>query len=73
MFLDFFSFIIEILLFVLLLYMFFRLIHILYKKGLLFDDDIFFITSTPWEYKKCKEEQSKKECLDKVEDRGIDI
>lgn len=38
----------------LLVYMFFRLLSILYKKGILRDIDVFFITSNPWEFKKHK-------------------
>lgn len=36
----------------LIAYMFFRLVFSLYKKGILKDKDIFFITSTPCEYKR---------------------
>ena len=45
----------DIILFILILlltYMFFRLLYILYKKGILENKDTFFISSTPWEYKK---------------------
>jgi len=35
-------------------YMFLRLLNILVKKNILTGDDIFYITSTPLEYKKQK-------------------
>lgn len=49
------GFISEFILFILIVlhsYMFFRLLYILHKKRLLEDKDTFFVTSTPWEYKK---------------------
>ena len=49
------GFISEICLFILIVlqsYMFFRLLFLLRKKGYLEDKDTFFVTSTPWEYKK---------------------
>ena len=54
---DFLNFFTEFLNFVILLlltYMFFRLIFSLYKKDILKKEDIFYITSNPWEYKKYK-------------------
>ena len=36
----------------LLTYMFFRLLFLLHKKGILENKDIFFVSSTPLEYKK---------------------
>lgn len=47
---DFLTFLIILL----LTYMFFRLISSLHKKNILKDDDIFYITSNPWEYKRHK-------------------
>lgn len=38
----------------LLLYMFLRLISCLYKKDIIHDIDVFYITSNPWEYKRNK-------------------
>lgn len=38
----------------LLLYMFIRLISCLYKKDIIYDIDVFYITSNPWEYKRNK-------------------
>lgn len=43
----------------LIIYMFFRLVCSLHKKGILKDEDIFFITATPCEYKKYKEKYKK--------------
>ena len=54
---DFLSFILNFIILLLFLYMFFRLINILLKKHILSDDDIFYITSNPWEYKKRKEKE----------------
>lgn len=54
---SFLEFIIDIL----LIYMFFRLISVLYKKDILENIDIFFITSNPWEFKKHKNEIQKKQ------------
>lgn len=48
------------LLFILILlwsYMFWRLIIVLFKKDILKNDDIFYITSNPWEYKNRKEKE----------------
>lgn len=36
----------------LLAYMFFRLLAVLFKKGILENIDVFYITSNPWEFKK---------------------
>lgn len=41
--------------------MFFRLVVVLYKKNILNKDDIFYITSNPWEYKRYKKVQKIKE------------
>lgn len=49
----------EIIIIILFLYMFFRLLSVLYKKDILKDIDIFFITSTPWEFKKHKKDIEK--------------
>lgn len=49
------GFISEICLFILIIlqgYMFFRLLFLLRRKGVIEDKDIFYVTSTPWEYKK---------------------
>lgn len=49
------EFISEIILFILIIllgYMFFRLLFLLRRKGVFEDKDIFYVTSTPWEYKK---------------------
>lgn len=44
---------------ILFAYMFFRLLSILYKNNILKNIDIFFTTSTPWEFKKYKKEIEK--------------
>lgn len=54
-FLNFLTFI----LFSLLAYMFFRLLAVLYKKGILESIDVFYVTSNPWEFKKHKNELDK--------------
>ena len=60
------GFISEFILFLLIVlqsYMFFRLLCILRKKGIFENKDIFFVTSTPWEYKKYYKNQNKnQEC-----------
>ncbi len=47
-------FLLEILINILFFYMFFKFLSVLLKKDILKDDDIFYITSFPWEYKKFK-------------------
>ena len=49
-----FSYIVSFILFLLFLYIFIRLVIVLYRKGILKDIDIFYITSNPWEFKKYK-------------------
>lgn len=49
----------QFILILLLSYMFFRLLCVLYKKDVIKNIDIFFITSTPWEFKKHKNEIEK--------------
>lgn len=44
----------QFVLIILFSYMFFRLLSVLWKKDILKDIDIFYITSTPWEFKKYK-------------------
>lgn len=58
---DCFIYFFELLAFLLLSYMFFRLISCLYKKNILKEDDIFYITSNPWEYKRHKNKIKNKE------------
>lgn len=56
---DFLFFTLLFILYLLHIYMFFRLIAALFKKDILKSDDIFYITSNPWEYKKRKEKEQK--------------
>ena len=56
-FLNFFTEFLNLVILLLLTYMFFRLIFSLYKKDILKKEDIFYITSTPWEYKKYKNKE----------------
>lgn len=49
----------QFILIILLSYMFFRLLGVLYKKDILKNIDIFFITSTPWEFKRHKNDIEK--------------
>lgn len=58
---DFFINSLTFVLILLLLYMFLRLISSLYKKNILNNDDIFYITSNPWEYKRYKNRIKNKE------------
>lgn len=55
----FFIYFLELIIDILLAYMFFRLLSVLYKKEILKNIDIFFITSNPWEFKKYKNEIEK--------------
>lgn len=50
----------QFILIMLFFYMFLRLLCVLYKKDILKDIDIFFVTSTPWEFKKYKNDIEKK-------------
>ena len=56
---DFLSFTLLFIIILLWSYMFCRLLSALLKKGILKNDDIFYITSSPWEYKKRKEKEQK--------------
>lgn len=58
---DFILNFITFVLILLLTYMFFRLISLLYKQHILNEDNIFYITSNPWEYKIYKNRNKKKE------------
>lgn len=51
---EFFINFLTFVLILLLTYMFFRLIFSLYSKNIINKEDIFFITSNPWEYRRYK-------------------
>lgn len=53
------EFFLNFLLIILIFYVFCRLIFLLYKKGTLNKEDIFFITSNPIEYKIYKKQNKK--------------
>lgn len=54
---DFVVFLLNFIILFLFAYMFFRLLGVLHKNNYLNDDDMFFITSSPFEFKYFKEKK----------------